>query len=59
MFTVTRHPLRRQHHAVTGVMPASSQNVLRLVIGLLSLVKCDVVFMPDEKVWAHVVWAEE
>ncbi len=46
MFTVTSHPLRLQRQAVTGLMPASRQNLFRLTMGLPSVLKFDVVFTP-------------
>ena len=47
MFTVASHPLRRQRHAVTSEIPASSQNLRRLKKGLPSMVNCGVVFTPQ------------
>lgn len=48
MLMVASHPLLRQRHAVTREMPACSQNLCRLRMGLPSIVKLDVVFTPGE-----------
>ncbi len=44
MFTVVSQPLLRQRHAVTSEIPASSQNLCRLRMGLFSMLKFDIVF---------------
>ena len=46
MFTVVNHPLLRQRQAVTSEMPACSQNLCRLKMGLPSIWVCIDVFTP-------------
>ncbi len=48
MLIVVSQPLRRQRHAVTSEIPASQQNLCRLIMGLPSGLMVDVVFMPSE-----------
>lgn len=45
MLIVANHPLRRQRHAVTSEIPASRQNLCRLMMGLPSNLMVDMVLM--------------
>ena len=49
MLIVVSQPLRRQRHAVVSEIPASRQNLCRLIMGLPSgLMVVDVVFMEKD-----------
>jgi hypothetical protein len=54
MFTVPSQPFRRQRHAVTAEIPASLQNLCRLMMGLPSDLTVDVMFMELPR-WAENV----